>query len=76
MWSGLGEMDRAIEMLQDGYKNNRLSESGKSTLVEFLHNRNRYAESVPVLYDLIEIRPDAVGHRTLLMRAYFVKVLI
>jgi len=71
LWDGLDEHSRAIEMLLDAYDRQILNDSAKSKLVDYLHKRGRYAESVRILNDLIESQPHAIHHRTRLMMAWF-----
>jgi len=66
----LHKYNRAIEMLLDAYTNQRLNESGQSTLVTYLHSQSRHRESVPVLNGLIKRRPDNINYRSLLITAY------
>jgi tetratricopeptide (TPR) repeat protein len=68
---GVERHDRAIEMLSDAHRREILVESGQSMLVDFLHRRQRYAESIPVLEPLIATRPDNMQYRTWLMHAYW-----
>jgi tetratricopeptide (TPR) repeat protein len=71
LWNGLEEYDRVIEMLAEAHGNQLLDEQGQSILVSYLHARNRFAESIPILPGLIEQRPDTMNYRTQLMAAYF-----
>ncbi len=68
---GLERHDRAIEMLLDAHRREILDESGQSKLVDFLHRRQRYGESIPILEPLIVTRPDNMQYRTWLMHAYW-----
>ncbi|MCL4202229.1 MAG: hypothetical protein KJ000_07025 [Pirellulaceae bacterium] len=71
MFWGVERHDRAIEMLQDAHRREILDENGQSKLVDFLHQRKRYADSIPVLEPLITTRPDNMQYRTWLMHAYW-----
>jgi tetratricopeptide (TPR) repeat protein len=71
LYHGLGRSDRAIEVLADAHKRKLLDESGQVQLVHFLHEHNRYRESIPLLQPLVERVPEDLSYRTLLMRAYF-----
>ena len=71
LYHGLDRCDRAIEVMLAAYGHNVLDESGKARLVEYLHWRNRYAESIPILLPLIETRPGNLTYRVQLMQAYF-----
>ena len=68
---GLQRMDRAIEILQEAQKDHLLDEGGQSKLVNYLHNRNRYGESIGILQALVEAHPDNLEYRRLLMYSYF-----
>jgi len=68
---GLERHARAIEILQIAYRQKILDENGQSKLVDFLHRRERYAESIPVLEPLVARRPENMRYRTWLMYAYF-----
>jgi Flp pilus assembly protein TadD len=70
LWSGLSMEARAIEMLLIAYQNGILDESGQETLVHYLHSTRRFAESIPILQKLIELRPDNISYRTRLLIAY------
>ncbi|HUT94170.1 MAG TPA: VIT domain-containing protein [Thermoguttaceae bacterium] len=71
LYHGLGRYARAIEILFSAHGQGILDERGQSTLVEFLHQRERYGESIAVLEPLVERRPDNVQYRVWLMHAYF-----
>jgi predicted Zn-dependent protease len=71
MFRGVERHDRAIQMLSDAHRREILDESGQSKLVDFLHQRQRYADSIPVLEPLIATRPDNMQYRTWLMHAYW-----
>jgi len=71
VWRGLHHFDRAIEMLMTAHQQKILDEGGQRTLISYLHNRDRHAESIPILRPLVALRPDRVDYRVLLMQAYF-----
>ncbi|MEE8451956.1 MAG: hypothetical protein V3R99_08575, partial [Thermoguttaceae bacterium] len=71
LFHGLDHYDRAIEMLLVAHKDEVLDEAGQSKLVDFLHKRGRYGESIAILEPLIETRPDNIQYRVWLMHAYF-----
>ena len=71
VWRGLDHRARAIEILFEARAGDRLDEGGLSQLVGYLHHENRFEESIVLLQELIERRPDTLGYRTQLMKAYF-----
>jgi hypothetical protein len=70
LWSGLNRTARAIEVLLLAHKNGLLDEDAQVHLVTWLHQTNRWAESIPLLEPLVTARPDNIHYRTLLMVAY------
>ncbi len=64
-------MDRAIEILQAAQEEHVLDENGQAKLVNYLHNRGRFGESIGLLQALVEAHPDNLEYRRLLMYAYF-----
>ena len=70
LWSGLDRAARAIEILLLAHKNGLLDEAAQVQLVNWLHQQNRWAESIPLLEPLVRDRPDNIHYRTLLMVAY------
>ena len=70
LWSGLDRAVRAIEILMIAHKSGLLDEAAQVQLVNWLHQQNRWAESIPVLEPLNRERPDNIHYRTLLMVAY------
>jgi tetratricopeptide (TPR) repeat protein len=71
LYEGLGQHDRAMEILFIAHAAELLDEDGQTTLVNYLQSRNRHGESIALLLPLVELRPDNIGYRVLLMRAYF-----
>jgi hypothetical protein len=69
-WQGLDRYDRAIELLLIAHSAGLLDEGAQSQLVGWLHHRNRYPESIPILQPLVELHPDNMHYRTQLMLAY------
>jgi tetratricopeptide (TPR) repeat protein len=70
LWSGLELRSRAIETLLIANQNGILDDAGQWELVHYLHSEKRFAESIPILQKLIELRPDDIRYRTLLLIAY------
>ncbi|HLQ47327.1 MAG TPA: hypothetical protein VK137_21460, partial [Planctomycetaceae bacterium] len=70
LWGGLNRTERAIEILLLAHKNGLLDEAAQVQLVGWLHQQNRWAESIPLLEPLTTARPDNMNYRTLLMVAY------
>jgi Flp pilus assembly protein TadD len=68
---GLGRLDRAIEVLLAAHRQKLLDEAGEVQVVQYLHEANRHAESIPLLEPLVERRPDNLDYRVLVLRAYF-----
>jgi tetratricopeptide (TPR) repeat protein len=69
--NGLELRPRAVEMLLVAYADGLLDLSGRGQLVEWLQTDHRWAESIPLLEQLVELQPDVMNHRTRLLRAYF-----
>ncbi|MEZ6067936.1 MAG: hypothetical protein R3B90_19985 [Planctomycetaceae bacterium] len=69
-YHGLSAFDRAIEVLLIAERRGLLDDSGLSQLVDYLHERNRYAESISLLEPYVERQPDLMHLRVLLLRAY------
>ena len=68
---GLGRTADAVDALFAARDKGILEERGQWRLAEYLHVLERFGESIPVLADLIEIRPDNMRYRTAMMYAYF-----
>ena len=68
---GLDRIDRAIEILQIAEREKLLDEGGQAKLVNYLHSRNRYGESIVLLQALVEQHPDNLEYRRLLLHSYF-----
>jgi Tfp pilus assembly protein PilF len=70
-YHGLDLRGAAIEALFVAEREGRLDESGQQQLVRYLHETERYGESIALLEGLVERRPDMIDYRTQLMTAYF-----
>ncbi len=68
---GLARVDRAIEILQAAAAEHILDEGGQWKLVGYLHNKDRFGESIGLLQALVEAHPDNLQYRGTLMYAYF-----
>lgn len=68
---GLNLPARAIEVLAAAHSKKQLDESGQQVLVRFLHEQNRFADSIDLLRAMIEARPTNLDYRVQLIRAYF-----
>jgi len=71
LYRGLHRHAPAIAILLDADRREVLDEHGKLTLVRFLHEQGRHAESIPILEPLVLRRPENIEYRTRLMHAYF-----
>jgi tetratricopeptide (TPR) repeat protein len=67
---GLDRGARAIEILFVAHQAGLLNESAQVQLVGWLHEKKRWAESIPLLEPLVSQRPDNIHYRTQLMLAY------
>lgn len=67
---GLGLLPRAIEILLIAHKAGLLEESAQYELAQWLREANRYGEMIALLEPLVNVRPDNMSYRTLLMVAY------
>ncbi len=70
LWVGLNRFDRAIEILLIAFREGVLDEGAQNQLAQWLHERSRFAESIPVLEPLVEQHSDSMHYRTMLMVAY------
>jgi tetratricopeptide (TPR) repeat protein len=68
---GVNRHDRAIDILLAAHKRLLLEEPGQEMLVQYLHEARRFADSIPILLPLVQARPENLGYRVLIMRAYF-----
>lgn len=69
--TGLLLRARSSEILLIAHGMGLLDEGAQSTLVNWLHEENRYAEMIAILEPLIAAHPDNINYRTELMVAYF-----
>jgi len=68
---GVARHARSIEILLAVHEQKILDENGQSTLVDFLRRQNRFAETIPILQPLVELRPENMQYRVWLMNGYF-----
>ena len=68
---GLDQTARAIAVLDAARHADRLDEEGLSQLARYQHEIKRFEDSIPVLDELVGLRPDTIDYRTRLMRACF-----
>lgn len=71
LYWGLGRHHRAIEVLFVAHNQNLLDEPGQAKLVDFLHYKKRFGESIALLQPLVQRRPANLDYRVRLMHAYF-----
>jgi Tfp pilus assembly protein PilF len=71
LFDGLGLHDRAIAALLDVHGRKLLGDGGQSQLTSYLERQERWGEAALILEPLVQRWPDALGHRTRLMHAYF-----
>jgi predicted Zn-dependent protease len=68
---GVDRLGRAIEVLLAAHRQRLLEEAGQFQLVQYLHEANRHAESIPILEPLVGRRPEDLQYRVFLLRAYY-----
>lgn len=73
---GLGQRDRAIDILKQAYRQGLLQEQSQLVLVRYLQDDKRYAESISILTklmddDWVDEKPKPIEYYVRLMRAYF-----
>ena len=71
LFYGVHRQARAIELLLDAQRRELLDESGQAQLVQYLHEQNRFAESIPILEPLVSRRPESLAYRVWLLHAYY-----
>jgi tetratricopeptide (TPR) repeat protein len=71
LWQGLQLHGRAIEILLVAHNQGLLGESEQLQLIRWLHDAQRFAESIPFLESMVKAHEDVIEYRTLLMSAYF-----
>ena len=69
--SGLGLHPRSVEILLVANKQGLLDDAAQTLLINWLHEDQRFAESIPLLEALIEVNPRLIHYREQLMTAYF-----
>ena len=70
LFHDLHHYDRALEILIDAWERNTLNVAHQITLVNLLHRRKRFAESIPVLRPIVKATPDQMAFRAQLIIAY------
>jgi tetratricopeptide (TPR) repeat protein len=70
LWHGLDNYDRAIEVLFLANRRGLLDDGGLQQLIGYLHERQRYAESIALLEPWVDREPDRMDLRVLLLRSY------
>jgi tetratricopeptide (TPR) repeat protein len=70
LYHGLKHRDRAIAILQEAHKAKLLNDEQLWKLVAFLHQSERYKETITLLQGLVQRQPDRLDYRTRLMRIY------
>lgn len=68
---GVARHSRAIEVLLAAHEKRILDEGGQSTMVDFMRRQHRFAETIPILEPLVELRLENMRYRVWLMNAYF-----
>ncbi len=68
-WHGLQMYPRAIEVLFDAHRRERLSVAGQFRLAGMLHLQKRWGESIDLLRALVEHQPEHLDYRTHLVVA-------
>lgn len=71
LYHGLDLRGEAIEALFVVHRAEKLDESGQQQLIAYLHETERFGESIALLEPLVERRPDEINYRAQLMTAYF-----
>lgn len=66
----LDHHDRAIEIMLDAHERSVLIVSQQIQLVEMLHNRKRWGESIPILQPIVKTAPQQMAYRVRLLKAY------
>ncbi|MHC5064976.1 MAG: hypothetical protein ACYTG5_13500, partial [Planctomycetota bacterium] len=68
-WHGLHMYARAIDILFDAQRRERLAIDGQFRLANMLHQRKRWGESIEILEGLIQHQPERLDYRTNLVIA-------
>ena len=66
----LDRFHRAIEIMFDAHERDILTESQQIQLVDMLHQRKRWGESIPLLQPIVKNSPDQMAYRVRLLKAY------
>ncbi|MCC6741658.1 MAG: hypothetical protein IT452_21650 [Planctomycetia bacterium] len=69
LYHGLKQTSDAITALLAAHQRGLLGLGGRYHLCTFLHQQNRFAESIPILEPMIAAAPDALQYRVMLMIA-------
>jgi tetratricopeptide (TPR) repeat protein len=70
LFYGVHRQARAIELMLDAQRREVLDDFGQAQLTRYLHEQNRFAESIPILEPLVSHRPGFLDYRVWLMHAY------
>ena len=70
LFHNLEHYDRALEIMLDAHERQVLDESQQIQLVDLLHHRKRWGESIPVLQPIVKNTPTRMDYRVRLLRAY------
>lgn len=70
LYDGLDRYGRAIEMMLVAHGQGLLTESGQAVVCRWLDEQKRYGEAIPILEPLVELQPDRMEYRCLLITAY------
>ncbi len=70
LYHGLHKFDRAIEVMFTTHRRGLLDDGGLDTLIGYLQNQQRYAESIALLEPYLDRHPGRLDLRTRLMLAY------
>ena len=71
LYQSCNRAGRAIDVLYDLKRDDRLDVAGRGTLSRYLVEQNRFAEAVEILVPLIQESPDDLTPRFRLMTAYY-----
>lgn len=70
LWGGLHHRSRAIEVMFVGLRKGLLYDGERAKLVDWLHETDRYAESIAILEGLLDRWPLSMHYRCELITAY------
>lgn len=71
LYHGLRQYSDAITALLAAHQKGLLGLDGRYRLCSYLHEQNRFAESIPILEPMVAKAPDALAYRVMLMIAAF-----